>query len=125
MMMTMNTLVAKGTLSIIVQQDFVLLSQMRARRRRRNDAGIGIYIVIGIFSHLRTGKVVLIGEGEEMANNAGIGIEFRGKKLFLPISHQQHLCPPLHDHKSVLSGVGLQKTGNLFVDVNCVATLKL
>ena len=95
----MNILVAKGTLSIIVQKDFVLLSLMRARRRRRNDACIGIYIVIGIFSHLGTGKVVLIGEGEEMANNAGIGIEFRGKNQFLAISHQQHLSLPLHDQR--------------------------
>ena len=56
--------------------------------KRRNDAGIGIYIVIGIVSDVRTRKMLLIGEREEMAKNAGIGIEFRGKKLFLPISRQ-------------------------------------
>ena len=52
------------------------------RSGRRNNAGIGIYIVIGIVSDVRTKKMLLIGEREEMAKNAGIGIEFWGKKLF-------------------------------------------
>ena len=36
-----------------------------------------------------------------MANNASIGIGFRGKKQFLAISHQYHLHPPLHDQRVV------------------------
>ena len=79
MMNKMNILVANGTLSITIQWDFILLALIRARRRRRNNAGIGIYIVIGIVSVVR--KMVLIGEREEMANTAGIGIEFRAKAI--------------------------------------------
>ena len=69
------------------------------RSGRRNNAGIGIYIVIGIVSDVRTRKMLLIGEREEMAKNAGIWIEFRGKNQFLAISHQQDLSPPLHDQR--------------------------
>ena len=61
--------------------DFVLLLALM-RSGRRNNAGIGIYIVIGIVSDVRTKKMLLIGEREEMAKNAGIGIEFRAKTNF-------------------------------------------
>ena len=60
---------------------FCIVGTDEVWEKRRNDAGIGIYIVIGIVSDVRTKKMLLIGEREEMANTAGIGIEFRAKAI--------------------------------------------